>query len=205
MDFRKPLNKPPLRGLFFAGAPMIGTMAAARPTTRKKVPVATPHAGSPELIDAQVARVLRRFRQVFNTVKTHFRSVEKEAGMAGAQVWALSVVASQPGIGVGALARAMDVHQSTASNLVKPLLESGHLVAERSGSDRRAVQLKITPHGSRVLRKAPAPLSGVLPNALSHLDAATLGRLERDLGKLIEVLGVEPTGAKVPLHLPGDD
>lgn len=145
------------------------------------------------------ARVLRRFRMVFNTVKTHFRAVERKAGVSGAQVWALSVVASEPDIGVGALARAMDIHQSTASNLLKPLLEGGLLLAERSGNDRRAVHLRITPAGTRVLRKAPGPFTGVLPDALAHLDAATLARLDRDLGRLIEVIGVPPVGANVPL------
>ena len=154
---------------------------------------------SAQAMNEPAARVLRRFRLVFNTVKSHFRAVEKKAGVSGAQVWALSVVAGEPGIGVGALARAMDVHQSTASNLLKPLLEGGLVAAERSGSDRRAVHLRITPQGLRVLKKAPGPFSGVLPDALAHLDAATLARLDRDLGKLVEVLGVPARGAKVPL------
>jgi DNA-binding MarR family transcriptional regulator len=173
------------------------------PTSPSRKPrTSQPAAG--ESLNEPATRVLRRFRLVFNTVKAHFRTVERKAGVAGAQVWALSVVAGEPGIGVGALARAMDVHQSTASNLLKPLLEGGLLVAERSGSDRRAVQLRVTPQGARVLRKAPGPFTGVLPDALAHLDAATLARLDRDLGKLIEVLGVAPHGANVPLGKPED-
>ncbi|MCG2592191.1 MarR family winged helix-turn-helix transcriptional regulator [Ramlibacter sp. XY19] len=165
-------------------------------TTRK------PRLATSDPLNEPATRVLRRFRLVFNTVKAHFRSVERQAGVAGAQVWALSVVAGEPGIGVSALARAMDVHQSTASNLIKPLLEGGLLAAERSGSDRRAVQLRVTAQGTRVLRKAPGPFTGVLPDALAHLDAATLARLDRDLGKLIQVLGVAPTGEKEPLGRP---
>jgi DNA-binding MarR family transcriptional regulator len=172
---------------------------ASRPPKTRSVPQQPP-----ELLNQPAVRVLRRFRLVFNTVKSHFRAVEKKAGLAGAQVWALSVVAGEPGIGVGALARAMDIHQSTASNLVKPLLEGGLLLVERSGSDRRAVQLHITPQGARVLRKAPGPFTGVLPDALARLDAATLGRLDRDLGKLIDVLGVPPHGGKLPLGRPED-
>lgn len=158
-------------------------------------------APGPEM-DEQAARVLRRFRLVFNAVKTHFRAVEKSAGVAGAQVWALSVVAARPGIGVGELARAMDIHQSTASNLLKPLLEQEMVVADRSGADRRAVHLTISPKGARVLRKAPGPFTGVLPQALASLDAATLARLERDLGKLIEVLGADEKKGNLPLGNP---
>ncbi|HWJ96252.1 MAG TPA: MarR family transcriptional regulator, partial [Telluria sp.] len=51
-----------------------------------------------ELVPA--TRVLRQFRIVFNAVKTHFRQVEREAGVGGAQLWALSVIERTPGIGV---------------------------------------------------------------------------------------------------------
>jgi DNA-binding MarR family transcriptional regulator len=148
---------------------------------------------------APPARVLRRFRLVFNTVKAHFREVEKKAGLAGAQVWALSVVKEQPGIGVGGLARAMDIHQSTASNLLKSLLQHGLVAADRTGADRRAVQLHISAKGLKVLQKAPGPFVGVLPDALGQLDSRTLARLDRDLGKLIQLLGSDERHANVLL------
>jgi hypothetical protein len=44
----------------------------------------------------------------------------------------------------------------------------------------------------------------VLPQALAQLDAATLARLDRDLGKLVEVLGGPTRGAKLPLGHPDD-
>lgn len=144
-------------------------------------------------------RVLRRFRLVFNAVKTHFREVEKKAGVAGAQLWALSVVRDRPGIGVGDLARAMDVHQSTASNLVKTLLERKLLEARKNDVDRRTVQLHLLPAGVVVLRRAPGPFTGVLPQALATLDAQTLAQLDKDLGKLIEAIDVDKRDAGIPL------
>jgi len=144
-------------------------------------------------------RVLRRFRLVFNAVKSHFRQVEKQAGIGGAQLWALSIVRSRPGIGVNDLARAMDVQQSTASNLVKSLSQRELVAAEKRGLDRRSVQLRILPAGRRVLRRAPGPFSGVLPEALSELDPKTLQRLDADLGKLIEALGTDERAARTPL------
>ena len=145
------------------------------------------------------ARVLRRFRLVFNTVKNHFRAVETKAGISGAQVWALSVVHDRPGIGVSELARAMDVHQSTASNLLRALVDKDLVVADRGGEDRRAVQLRATPRAGRVLAKAPGPFTGVLPEALGRLDKATLARLDRDLARLIAELG---GGDERDAHIP---
>lgn len=144
-------------------------------------------------------RVLRQFRVVFNAVKTHFRQVEREAGMGGAQLWALSVIERQPGIGATGLARELDIHQSTASNLVRALVERGFVTASRESADRRAVALRVLPEGAAVLRSAPMPFAGVLPDALASLDEATLLRLEQDLGRLIAELAADDEAAKVPL------
>ncbi|MEO6407527.1 MAG: MarR family winged helix-turn-helix transcriptional regulator [Burkholderiaceae bacterium] len=143
--------------------------------------------------------VLRRFRLVFNAVKTHFQQVEKKAGVGGAQLWALSVIRATPGIGVNSLAAAMDVHQTTASNLVKTLVTAEMITAEKNGPDRRAVQLRVLPSGNRVLRKAPGPFAGVLPGALATLDAETLKRLDHDLGLLIDALHADQRAAGIPL------
>ena len=143
--------------------------------------------------------VLRQFRQVFNAVKSHFQQVEKTVGLGGAQVWALSVVRAQPGIGMGALAKAMSVHQSTASNLVRTLIEREMVVAVKQGADRRAVQLNLLPAGAKVLRNAPGPFAGVLPDALKALSPATLARLQSDLTELIVAIDADERGASIPL------
>lgn len=144
-------------------------------------------------------RVLRQFRLVFNTVKAHFQQVEKRAGLGGAQVWALSVIRDRPGIGVNDLAHSMDVRQPTASNLVKSLSDQELIEVRKDPNDGRAVRLHICPSGTKVLRKAPGPLSGVLPEALAALDTETLCRLEKDLSTLISVLGADERAANIPL------
>jgi DNA-binding MarR family transcriptional regulator len=148
---------------------------------------------------APANRVLRQFRVVFNSVKTHFRQVEREAGVGGAQLWALSVIERRPGIGVTELSRELDIHQSTASNLLKSLVERGLVATSREGMDRRSVALRILPAGQDVLRSAPMPFTGVLPEALSSLDEETLGRLEQDLSKLIAMLAADEEAAKLLL------
>ena len=97
------------------------------------------------------------------------------------------------------LAMAMDIHQTTASNLVKGLLKLELLRAEKEGPDKRAVQLYTLPAGRTLLKKVPGPFSGVLPKALSELDAKTLLRLERDLSKLLKLLNADEKAAKTPL------
>lgn len=149
--------------------------------------------------DLPATRVLRQFRQIFNAVKTHFQQVEKKVGLGGAQLWALGVIRDRPGIGTGDLAKALNIHQSTASNLVKSLVERELVTAQKSDTDRRAVSLRLRPDGARLLKRSPGPFAGVLPEALSAMDETSLERLERDLGTLIDVLQADKAGARIPL------
>lgn len=167
--------------------------------TAGAAPKKTVARASADKVDASAAQVLRRFRLVFNSVKTHFQQVEKKAGVGGAQLWALSIVRDRPAIGVNDLAKAMDIHQSTASNLVRALIDRELIAGAKNGVDRRTVQLRILPAGSTVLRRAPGPLTGVLPKALASLDAKTLKRLDADLAKLITALDADERGANIPL------
>lgn len=167
--------------------------AAARPAAL---------AAPPGLADSDAAtRVLRQFRLVFNAVKTHFQQVQKQAGIGGAQLWALAVLQGAPGIGVTELARRLDIRQSTASNLVRALAQAGLVRVERGRADRRSVQLHLQPAGRRVLRQAPGPFAGVLPQALQRLQPRTLARLEADLAALLQVLQADDRGAQLPLAM----
>ena len=148
---------------------------------------------------AQSTQVLRRFRVVFNAVRTHFKQVEKQVGLGGAQVWALSVIRDQPGIGLGELARRMDVHQSTTSNLVKGLLTKGLIRTDKGLVDKRQVQLFVLPAALALLAKSPGPFEGVLPDALAQLPEHTLQQLDHDLGELISLLRVDESAGGIPL------
>lgn len=173
--------------------------ATATRAGRRRIMVAMQEPTSSPASPEQAAQVLRRFRVVFNAVRTHFRLMENEAGLGGAQVWALSLIRTSPGLGVGDIASQMDIHQSTASNLIKVLVSKELVSVVKSTGDKRAVHLRITAQGRKVLKKIPGPFEGVLPNALSQLDAATLGRLNQDLEKLTVLLQADEAAASIPL------
>lgn len=165
-----------------------------------RVPPTKPGASATAIsADLPQVRVLRQFRQIFNAVKTHFRQVEKKVGLGGAQVWALGAIRDRPSMGMGDLAEALNIHQSTASNLVKGLVERGLVAVEKDETDRRAVKLQLLPAGAKVVKRSPGPFTGVLPEALAVLDEKTLARLEEDLARLIAALDADAKGADIPL------
>src|SRR5947209_19998420 len=83
----------------------------------------------------RMLEVLEQFRVIVKSIRRHYQDVERRAGVSGAQLWALAQIAEQPGGQVGALARALAVHQSTASNLVRGLEARGLVARERRGRD----------------------------------------------------------------------
>lgn len=163
---------------------------------------AAPSSGAPRSADdaEEAAMVLlQQFRVVLKAVKSHFRQVERVTGVGGSQVWALSLVAAQPGVSVGELARALGVRQPTASVLVRHLVQQRLIESVPNPQDRRSVRLHPTAAGHLLLQRAPQPFSGVLPKALSELDPVTQRRMIQGLGELIHAMGADPGGAGTPL------
>lgn len=131
-------------------------------------------------------QVLKKFRIIFGSVRQHFREVEEACGVTGSQLWILQEVAKTPDIGVSELAERLSIHQSTCSQLIEKLVTRGLVIKERSKEDQRRVGLCLTEEASRILKKAPGPAEGILPEALQGLSESELLALDKSL---IEVIG----------------
>jgi DNA-binding MarR family transcriptional regulator len=149
--------------------------------------------------DLSVA-VLRSFRVIYGSVREHFREVKQSCGVSGSQVWILHEIGRTEGIGISDLAARLSVHQSTCSLLVNKLVRAKHVVKKKSKTDQRRVGLALTKSGRRVLRRAPGPPEGVLPEAVSALSALKLRNLYRGLRAVIDELDIKVEhAADVPL------
>jgi DNA-binding MarR family transcriptional regulator len=143
----------------------------------------------------RMLEVLEQFRIIVKSIRRHYQDVERRAGVSGAQLWALAQVADSPGAKVGELARALAIHQSTASNLLRALEAQGLVTRERQGRDQRQVQLFASRKGLQLLKGAPRPLIGVLQQALSELPAARLHALHAELAHVIARMKVKSPDA----------
>lgn len=135
-----------------------------------------------------VRDVLKDFRRVVSSIKRHSQWVEAQCGMSGAQLWAMWELVEHPGLRVSELARALAIHQSTASNLLDKLERKGLVRRERGGPDQRVVHLHLTTAGLEAVGRAPRPAQGVLSDALRNLPDGTLDELQRSLGALVSLM-----------------
>ena len=153
---------------------------------------------APAALGSQKKRleVLKQFRVLLRSIKRHYQWVEDECGLSGAQVWAMAEIAGAPGIKVSDLAKALGVHLSTASNMLRRLEELALVRRLRIGEDHRVVQLKVSAKGARILARAPRPLVGILQQALLDLPQSRVDSLYSDLGEVIRMMKFTDVRAK---------
>ena len=176
--------------------------AHTKTTKRSAVKPASPPANTTRKSSTAIT-VLRQFRELFRVSQQHFQRIESNCGVSGAQLWALSEVSETPGITVSQLARAMSTHLSTSSNLLDKLEAQGFVRRVRANDDQRIVRVHLTSEGLGVLRKAPQPAEGVIPDALAKMPEKTLRCLQRDLGQLLGYASMRnPRAALKPLAEP---
>lgn len=152
--------------------------ARTRVANGERDPPASPKA-------AQALLVLQRIREIFRVSQQHFQRIEAKCGVSGAQLWALAELKARPGSKISELAIALSVHLSTASNLLDRLEAKSLVRRQREQQDQRVVRVYLTSQGQKVLRSAPKPAEGIIPDALYRMPLDALRRLDRDLEKLL--------------------
>ncbi len=130
-------------------------------------------------------QVLKKFRIIYGSVRQHFRDVEQRCGITGSQLWILHEIARQPGIGVSELAIRLSIHQSTCSQLVEKLAVRNLVNKERSTEDQRRVGLHLTEEAAALVKLAPGPAEGLLPEALQALPEPVLLALDKNLQEVV--------------------
>ena len=136
-------------------------------------------------------QVLKKFRVIYGSVRQHFREIEQTCGITGSQLWLMQEVSKTPGIGVSDLAERMSIHQSTCSQLVEKLVNRQFVLKERSKEDQRRVGLRLTAEAAKLIKKAPGPAEGVLPEALSALPDDVILALDSSLQRVIAQLQIK--------------
>jgi DNA-binding MarR family transcriptional regulator len=100
-------------------------------------------------------------------------------------VWALTVLAAEPGLSLGGLSERLFAHPATVSGIVDRLQERGAVARVVDLEDRRGVRLSLTPLGRRLQRRSPPPVQVGLRRALEGLPALQLRQLRRSLERVV--------------------
>ena len=154
-----------------------------------------PRSKAAATLEPEPLETLAKFRIIIRAAQRHSAAIQKQCGVSGAQLWILQEISEAPGLRVGELAARLAIHQTTTSNLLDALEKRGYLKKSRDEADQRVVNLLLTPSGSRILRKAPSPARGLLPEALARVDPKKRAQLDAGLQALLDVIEGADSGA----------
>jgi DNA-binding MarR family transcriptional regulator len=131
-----------------------------------------------DLLHSAAIHLLRRLR------------VEDEAlGISAPRLSAMSVLVFGGPQRIGALARAEQVEPPTMTRLVDGLVRDGLAVREADPDDARAVRVRATDRGRRMLQRGRRRRVETLRDRLAGLSPAELAALDRGVDVLQRVLG----------------
>jgi DNA-binding MarR family transcriptional regulator len=110
------------------------------------------------------------------------------------QVHALLWLGTDGPLTMGELARRLGVTEKTVTGVVDRLEREGHLLRERSASDRRVVRCRLTPDGQQTWQKLDRFMAQSMGQMLGVLDAGDRKALFRILEKLLRRMDPQPPG-----------
>jgi DNA-binding MarR family transcriptional regulator len=141
------------------------------------------------------ARVGFLLSQLGSHAAAAFADRTREIGITPAQAGVLRILGRQPGINQRDLARRLGAVQSRVVVLIDGLESAGHVVRERSSTDRRNYELRLTEQGT-------ATLARLRTIAETHEAELTTGLTDEQRATLADLLATLATtaGLDVEVH-----
>ena len=125
---------------------------------------------------------MNAIRSIVRALRVNTRAIELKMGISLAQLFVLQQLAERPANSLNELAERTATHQSSVSVVVRRLVERGFVSRSASATDKRRIEIAVTPSGRLLLAGAPTTVANQLVGAL-HLMTTT----EREtLGDLLE-------------------
>lgn len=105
-------------------------------------------------IKTEAQDVLDSIRRLVQELRVADREAESQLGLSGAQLFVLKRLGEKPAMSVNELAERTCTHQSSVSVVVHRLVEKQLVKREEAQSDRRRMELSLTPEGRKLLARS---------------------------------------------------
>lgn len=155
-------------------------MTRARPRNSEPPPGGKSVGRKPADPESDVVAAEQAFGKILRLVRavqTGMQNIEGSHGLSGSQLWALWQISAKAGQRVTELAEALQIHPSTASNLLDKLEARGLVRRERRDQDNRVVRLYLADSGIELVKNIPGPMQGRLRRALKQMPTSALAGL----------------------------
>lgn len=117
-------------------------------------------------------RAMNAVRSIVRAQRINTRAIELKMGISLAQLFVLQQLAERPAESLNDLAERTATHQSSVSVVVRRLVDRGLVSRTASSSDKRRIEIALSPAGQQLLVGAPATIQSQLIAALGKLSAS---------------------------------
>src|SRR6476619_6293525 len=98
-----------------------------------------------------VERSMNAVRSIVRAQRINTRAIELKMGISLAQLFVLQQLAERPAESLNELAERTATHQSSVSVVVRRLVDRGLASRASSSSDKRRIEIDVTPAGRQLL------------------------------------------------------
>ena len=140
---------------------------------------------------SDVRDVMNGLRRLIRVLRLSDAEVDRRLRVSSAQLFVLAELGTVPGCSVGELANRTHTDQSSVSMVITRLVGRGLVARAESAQDRRRVELRVTPKGRALLRRAPRTTQARLVDAVEALPASRRRVLASALSDLVGAIGGE--------------
>lgn len=134
---------------------------------------------------------MNAIRSIVRALRLNTRSIEAKLGISLAQLFVLQQLADKPADSLNELAERTATHQSSVSVVVRRLVERGLVTRIAASTDRRRVQITLTPAGEELLRDAPSTVQNDLMQGMSRMSPDQRSRLAELLESWVLAAGID--------------
>jgi len=139
--------------------------------------------------------IVMALRRIIRGVDLHSRHLVHEVGMTWPQLATLRAADRLGTCSISALARALRLGQATLTGIVQRLSRAGYVERVPHDTDRRSVNVSVTPAARKLLEDAPSLLQDRFQTGLAKLRDWERSQLLASLQRIAEMMDVETLDA----------
>ena len=158
-------------------------------TDRADTPVSEHSVKSPDFPENRYdLQILRSIRRIMRSVDTYSRKLRTQCKLTVPQLVCLGTVADHGPLTVSEIAHRVFLSPSTVVGILDRLESRRLITRQRDTIDRRAVNIKITAAGSKVIAEAPSALQDGLHQALRGLPMLEQATIALSLKRVVDLM-----------------
>jgi len=138
--------------------------------------------------NTQTEEVLLAIRRLMQTGELYTKELDKKFGVSATQLNCIHALYEYGSIPISKIAEYMMVKSSTVTGVLDRLEQKNLVQRERSGKDRRVINIRLTEAGKALAEKVPSSIDQRIVQGLKTVSPAEIDQIANALNKLTGML-----------------